>query len=247
QQPSSVTGLSEIMKGVLSPVTQMKTASSSSIEEQSPIIHGTIDEKTQSNLADSETSFETSSTSTLTSTPLVLQTTEQTADMSQQQEDNVERFVDANNSSNVVSQSTSVPNDALQSDQNILSISNISTTNTAHQPEHETTNKSITTEEQHSIFDIVAQAISNVKETISNLGSSDEKTATLQSLSNFSDKSITNTLASDNLDNDKEKQTFLESVKDVFHNIHEKILPTQEQSLISNYSTNAHQFQSTIC
>ncbi|CAF3698084.1 unnamed protein product [Rotaria sp. Silwood1] len=246
QQPSSVTGLSEIMKGVLSPVTQMKTAPSSSIEEQSPIIHGTIDEKTQSNLADSETSFETSSTSTLTSTPLVVQTTEQTADISQQQEDNVERFVDANNSSNVVSQSTSVPNDALQSDQNILSISNISTTNTAHQPEHETTNKSITTEEQHGIFDIVAQAISNVKEIISNLGSSDEKTATLQSLSNFSDKSITNTLESDNLDNDKEKQTFLESVKDIIHNIHENILPTQEQSLISNYSTNAHQFQSTI-
>ncbi|CAF3460236.1 unnamed protein product, partial [Rotaria sp. Silwood2] len=134
-----------------------------------------------------------------------------------------------------------------------LSISNISSADTDHQQNYPTADKSIKTEEkQHSVLDFVVEALSNVKETISSLGTSDEKTVLRESSSNLSDKSIINTLESDDLDDKKEKQTFIESIEEIVDNTNITILPKQEkvtpiikQFIISHYSSDSNQFEAT--
>ncbi|CAF3976038.1 unnamed protein product, partial [Rotaria sp. Silwood2] len=172
---------------------------------------------------------------------------------SQQQENTTEQLVDANDSSSVSTKPTSVLDDTLQTDQSILSISNISSADTDHQQNYPTTDKSIKTEEkQHSVLDLVVEALSNVKETISSIGTSDEKTVLRESSSNLSDKSMINTLESDDLDDKKEKQTFIESIEEIVDNTNITILPKQEkvtpitkQFIISHYSSDSNQFEAT--
>ncbi|CAF4344883.1 unnamed protein product, partial [Rotaria sordida] len=129
-------------------------------------------------------------------------------------------------------------------------------TDTDHPQNYTTTDKSITSEEEeeehHNVFDLVVGAISNLKETISNLGSSGEKPISLESPLNLSDKSMINIPPSNDLDNEKKQQTFIESVKEIVDKIHQTILPTEEQiirtpqqSLISNYSSISNQSQPT--
>ncbi|CAF3936497.1 unnamed protein product [Rotaria sordida] len=173
----------------------------------------------------SETSNETSSE---TIQPIV---------KAQEKEDTVKKYIDINDSSNISSKPTS----------------NISSTDTDHPQNYTTTDKSITSEEEeehHNVFDLVVGAISNLKETISNLGSSGEKPISLESPLNLSDKSMINIPPSNDLDNEKKQQTFIESVKEIVDKIHQTILPTDEQiirtpqqSLISNYSSISNQSQ----
>ncbi|CAF3854486.1 unnamed protein product [Rotaria sordida] len=175
----------------------------------------------------SETSNETSSE---TIQPIV---------KAQEKEDTVKKYIDINDSSNISSKPTS----------------NISSTDTDHPQNYTTTDKSITSEEEeehHNVFDLVVGAISNLKETISNLGSSGEKPISLESPLNLSDKSMINIPPSNDLDNEKKQQTVIQSVKEIVDKIHQTILPTEEQiirtpqqSLISNYSSISNQSQPT--
>jgi hypothetical protein len=84
-------------------------------------------------------------------------------------------------------------------------------------------------EEHHGVFDLVINAISNAKETILNLGSSNEKFP-----SNIPEKSIDDTQQSEVSDNNKEQQTATKTVEEMINNTYEKIVSTQEQVLQSS-------------
>ncbi|CAF4719726.1 unnamed protein product, partial [Rotaria sp. Silwood1] len=212
-------------------------------------------QKTSTGLLDKVTGLLTSTllsnTSNETSTENI-----QPTKKSQQQEDNIVEDVNTNDSSNVFIEPTSVLYDISPINQNVLSISSISNTDVDHKQDYSTKDKEIeifetssptTNKTEHDgVFSRVIQALSHVTETISNLGSSHEKTASPQSSSNLTDKFLGNTQQLDDLHNDKGKETFIENIKDVIHSIHEKILPTQEQetriekqTLITNYPTDA--------
>ncbi|CAF5030296.1 unnamed protein product, partial [Rotaria sp. Silwood1] len=180
-----------VVEPVLSQVTKSQEELNSTTE--SPIITSEEiqsseddqqQQKASTGLFDTMTELLSSTLSSNTSNETSSETI-QSVVKAQQPEGTTEEFVDANESSSVFT------ND--------------------HQQDYTTIDGSKTSEEgHHGIFDLVATAISNVKETISNLASSDEKSVQIESSSNLSDKSMISAQPSDNLNDNKEQQTFIE-------------------------------------
>ncbi|CAF4415655.1 unnamed protein product, partial [Rotaria sp. Silwood2] len=273
QEQSSIIGLFEIMKDIVSAVPQKIIVSleptdktthsantSSSVEEHTPADVPRSGEEITSTIKTTIVTSEgirakeeqqLSSTglfdkvkNLLPATSLPNTSSETTSEAiqqivkSQQQEDTTEEFVDANDSSTV---------------QNLLSISPNLMTNAARKQDYPTKDRPIPAEEErHTVFDLVVQAVPEVKEIISNLGSTQEGPDLLQASSNLLDKSLINTLECGNLYNDKEQQTFIATVKEVVEAPQKNISPIQEQkipipehSLISTYPSDSYTFQNT--